>query len=111
MVHGDDFTILGTEAAIRNVESEMRRKYQIKMRGILGPDRHDQREIIILNRILRWTSSRLEYEPDPRHAEIIVDEMGVSTGKPVATPGDEQATRYRALVARAKFLAQDHADL
>ena len=123
VVHGDDFTILGTDKSIRYIEDEMRKKYQIKMRGVLGPDRHDCKEITILNRILRWTPYGLEYEPDPRHAEIIVHEMCVESGKPVNTPGakregkdgeplnPEQSTRYRGLVARANYLAQDRADL
>ena len=29
-------------------------------------------EIAVLNRTLRWTPQGLEYEPDQRHAELIV---------------------------------------
>ena len=29
----------------------------------------------------------LEYEADPRHAEIIVSELGLQNSKPVITPG------------------------
>ena len=39
----------------------------------------------ILNRIITWTEHGLEYEPDQRHAEILIKEFGVT--KAVATPG------------------------
>ena len=72
VAHGDDFTILAAEDTIRWIYNEMSKRYKPKLRGVLGPDPGDLKEIIILNRILRWTSSGLEYEPDPRHAEMII---------------------------------------
>ena len=81
----------------------------------------------VLNRIIRWTNEGWEIEPDQRHADIIVHELGLSESKPVSTPGETEsrqeegedeelldsamATKYRALAARASDLAGDRTDL
>ena len=44
----------------------------------------------ILNRIARRTSGGWEYEPDLRHAEMIISEMGLQGANPVSTPGEEE---------------------
>ena len=43
-------------------------------------------EIRVLNRVPRWTDNGLEYEPDQGHAELIIEQAGVATSKPVLTP-------------------------
>jgi len=68
----------------------------------------------------------VEYEPDQRHAEIIVASMNLSNANGVTTPGshssevyvgDEEhlrgheATLFRALAARANYLGQDRPDI
>eukprot|EP00400_MALV-I_sp_L67-5_P001352 gene1352-biopygen880 len=64
------------------------------------------------------------YEPDQRHAEILVRELGLGlTSNSVNTPGNnetsdddtpstpQEATRYRALAARANYLAHTRPEL
>ena len=80
----------------------------------------------ILNRIIRWTEAGLRIEADPRHVEILINEMGLNESNSVKTPGvkdrerDEnneqpldraEASLYRSCVARANYLAQDRADI
>ena len=81
----------------------------------------------ILNRIVEWTPEGIRYEADQRHAEIIIKELGLSgKSKRLGAPSakrefvDEEdkeylkpddATRYRALVARGIYLAQDRSDV
>ena len=79
----------------------------------------------ILNRIVEWTDAGISYEADQRHAEIIVRDMGLQKdSKAVTTPStapsveedeeelvSEEAAMYRALVARANFIAQDRGDI
>ena len=78
-----------------------------------------------MNRTIRWTDIWIEYEPDQRHADIIIKEMGMEGSKPSASPGaaetpeeakvmaaspetaSSDATAYRGLAARIKFLEQD----
>ena len=39
VVHGDDFTIVAQEHIIKYVAGKMSKRYKLKLRGILGPDR------------------------------------------------------------------------
>ena len=78
-----------------------------------------------MNRIVRCTANGWEYEPDQRHAELIVKELGLVEAKAAATPGDKlkenevdeseleatKATHYRQVAARANYLAQDRPDI
>ena len=88
-----------------------------------------QQEVRILNRTIRWTTAGLEYESDQRHADLIIQQAGIGDCKAVSTPTctdaeyDEtkrlesgalqtkEATDYRSIAARFKFLAQDRIDV
>ena len=126
VVHGDDFTFLGTDSSLDIVQAAMQKRYEVKVRGRMGPGAKDDKSIRILNRILQWTNEGLVYEADQRHIEIIIDELGLTDSKAtLSTPGvktnvdedgdellgPQQATKYRALVARANFVAADRPDL
>ena len=81
----------------------------------------------IINRIVEWTDSGITYEGDQRHVEICMKDLGVDrNSKAVATPIDKTeklekeeiqtldlstSTRYRGMVARMNFLAQDRSDI
>ena len=68
---------------------------------VLGPGDGQVKEVRILNRTLRWTAVGIEYEPDQRHADRIVEELGQRKSKAVQTPcapaggGDEGEARGR----------------
>ena len=127
-VHGDDFTATGPMRGLDWFNKEMGAKYEIKAE-FLGPDAGQSTEIRVLNRVLRWTEAGVEYEPDQRHAEIIMKSMEVQNSKPLTTPGTNEdkdvvsirakskaltgkaATEYRALAARLNYLALDRIDL
>ena len=64
----------------------MQERYDLKYRQI-GGDIDDEKELRILNRIIRWGRDVLEYEADQRHAEAIIDAMKVKGMRPVSTPG------------------------
>ena len=44
------------------------------------------REMRVLNRVITWTDQGLTDEADQRHAEIIIEAMGVKDGRAVTTP-------------------------
>ena len=51
-------------------------------------------EARVLNRVICWQAEGLTYEADPRHAEIVIRDLGLDGSKPVNTPGTrEEATR------------------
>ena len=97
----------------------------MKFRGRLGPNEEDDKCVRILSRVVEWNDEGIAYEADQRHAEIIEAQLGLRNSvKTLTTPGkreeaegddmelnSEDATKYRALTARAKYLAQDRSDI
>ena len=87
VVHGDDFTALGTDASLVKFEQGMQAAFEVKLKGKLGPEKGDEKEMRILNRILRITDKGVAYEADPRHVEILVRSLGLEECRLVSTPG------------------------
>ena len=87
VVHGDDFSALGTSDSLDKYEAGLRNSFECKMRGRLGSEPDDLKEIRMLNRIIRIVPGGLLYEADPRHAELLAKSMGLDDCKKVATPG------------------------
>ena len=126
-VHGDDFTSAGSKVALDWLEAQLRSKYELREGGRLGPGASDAKELTILNRVIRWTSSGIEYEADPRQAERLLEGLQLDSGcKATATPGirslpeqlnedellpEDSVTGFRALAARSNYLAADRIDL
>ncbi len=123
MVHGDDYVSVGSRSEIKWFESELSKKFDIKT-SVIGSTPEDQKEVKILNRIVRFTGEGVEYEADPRHVEILIQDMGLQEANPVSSPGTENEekkegrgqknggpTQFRALAARANYLAQDRPDI
>ena len=81
----------------------------------------------VLNRIVHWTPSGIEYEADQRHAAIIVRELGLKPdSKSANSPGTaakweeleddeplnpQERTWYRQIVARGNYISQDRCDI
>ena len=93
----------------------MKAEYEVKVRGLLGPDKDDDKSITILNRCVEWTPQGIRYEADPRHVEIRIKRLDLANTKPVTTPGvkgapipeeegthldPSSATQFRQLIAR-----------
>ena len=133
VVHGDDFMFVGCAASLAWIEAEMHKPFLMKVIGTLGPDKGDQQEIRVLNRVIRWTATGITYEADPRHAEIIVAGL-LGGSRPVSTPGaakpaaevdaarspqsdedspltGDEVGLFRSYAARANYLAMDRPDL
>ena len=72
VVHGDDFTALGCKEELDKYEAEWAKSFELKIRGRLGEGPEDDKEIRILNRIVRVLPTGVSYEADPRHAEMLI---------------------------------------
>ena len=87
VVHGDDFTALGTSDGFDKFEKGMTDTFECKLKGRLGTGDDDLKEMRVLNRIVRITPHGLLYEADPRHAEMLIKAFKLEDSKPVVTPG------------------------
>ena len=74
----------------------------------------------VLGRIITRTDEGVAYEADPRHAETLIEAMGLKDAKPLSSPGSREPgkegeeemtkadqTNYRAMAARCNYLALD----
>ena len=66
----------------------MGKAFQIKTE-VLGPNekRGEQLEIRFLNRIVQWRPEGITWEADPRHAELIIQQLELQDCAAVMTPG------------------------
>ena len=125
LVHGDDYVSSGKSADLEWMESELSKAYEIKTQRI-GRGAKLVAEGKVLNRVLRATKSGWEIEADPRHAELVVEQLGLQNEKAVATPGiggqDEDdlpedipltgsdISCFRGVAARCNYLGPDRPD-
>ena len=105
----------------------MKSWFEIKVRARLGPDEKDDKEVVLLGRVIRWKDWGIEYEADPKHRKVILEHFGLEEGSRGLTHnGDkdekedewevedlekEETTVYRGLAARVNFLSLDCPDL
>ena len=96
-----------------------------------GPE--DLREVVFLNRVLRYvpgTSPAIEIESDQRHIEVLIKELGLEqeskgSDMPAVKKTDadidaesslptlplDEVRRYRSVVMRAAYLTLDRPDI
>ena len=120
-VHGDNFVAVAHRAQNKWFRDQLTSAYKIKTK-LMG-DEANESQVRILNRIVSWSSNAIEYEADPRHAEIVmklVNDNRVSriTGSKSGVNRDDsreltssECTKYRAATARCNFLAIGRPDI
>ena len=89
MVHGDDFVAVGKSAGLKKTREALENKYRLKVQ-ILGGSKGCTQEIRVLNKVIRYTASGIEMEADPRHAEIVIRDLGLERGKASRVPGAKE---------------------
>ena len=125
LVHGDDYVSAGDTDSLRWLEDELSKAYELQSQK-LGRESDQQLEGKVLNRIVRCTDFGWEIEADPRHAELVAEQLGLTEDKGVSTPGlpgieeddteedkelhGDDVTRYRGVIARCNYLAVDRPD-
>lgn len=95
---------------------------------MLGPEKHHVQQVKISNRIISGDEDKgIVYEADPRHVEILIEQMALQNAKAVTTPGtkeegttqedkdekldEQEVSKYRALVARCNYLSPGRPDI
>ncbi|MBN71658.1 MAG: hypothetical protein CME32_20555 [Gimesia sp.] len=86
MVHGDDFVAVGTRSSLEETKQTLQNKYKLKIE-MLGDEEDCVHEVRILNKIVRRTTTGVEMEADPRHAELVIKDLGLANAKPSPVPG------------------------
>ena len=129
VTHVDDFLCSGKLSDLRWLHEAISKEFDIKSET-LGPGNGEVREVQFLGRIIKWTQEGYEYECDPKHAKIMLEEWNMQDSRSVTSPGtsvekadvvnkrDEEveldtneATTYRRAAARINYMALDRPDL
>ena len=124
LVHGDDYTTAGEPADLRWMKAELEKAYEIKTQ-VVGPEGDVTGKV--LNRIITYTGHGFELEADPRHAEMIVEQLGVTGPGGVTTAGCQNeepespdkevrleagdVTSFRGVSARSMYLGPDRPEM
>ena len=72
VVHGDDFTFEGEDEDLKWICEEMKKWFEVKVRGILGPEEGDDEQVTILGRVVSWKDWEIEYKADPSLRERLL---------------------------------------
>ena len=126
LVHGDDYVTAGLPEDLEWLEKQLSEAYELQTQK-LGDEEGAQLEGKVLNRIVRRTATGWETEADPRHAELMIEQLGSSTEIMLDTPGSdgkddadndddtdlvgEDITRFRGVAARGNYLSFDRPDM
>ena len=80
LVHGDDFVSVGSKEGVIKFKEKLESRFEVKSK-MLGSAVDEEKEGRVLNRVIRVTEDGWEYEPDQRHADIILEAMGMKKQK------------------------------
>ena len=122
VVHGDDFISTADGEDLQWLRMLFEIKFEIST-NVIGHEAGDDKQLKVLNRIISVEENGFTYEPDARHAEIVIRELGLQEAKAVTTPvadechesdeflDHERFKKYQSLCARCNFLALDRMDI
>lgn len=86
-VHGDCFPALGQDWALNLYENGMQAAFDVEVKGRVGSEDQDSKEVKPLNRVLRMASRGLAYDADPRHVELLARALGLENSPGRFAPG------------------------
>ena len=89
MVHGDDFVAVGDKKSTDRLKLILEKAYKITCE-ILGGDADEKDEIRVLNRVIHRSKVGYTLEADPRHAEIVIRDLGLENARPSRLPGSKE---------------------
>ena len=92
LVHGDDYVSSGPDRQLKWLREDLEGEYTLTSQ-VWGSESLEGAEVKVLNRIARRTTMGYEIDGDPRHAELIVDQMCNNDDRPVCTPGLEAESK------------------
>ena len=128
VVHGDDFTFSGWDEDLTWIEDLTKANYEVKVRGRLGTEEGDSKEIDVLGRTIKVEEWGWTWEADKRHRKMVLEHFGFDrTSKSLSGSGDKEddkdneegdqemtkaeATSFRGVTARTNYCAADCAPI
>lgn len=126
LIHGDDYLAVGCKSDLCWLRGILTKRFEMET-TLVGHDSDIDSEVVneskILNRVIRATSKGWQSEADPRHAELLIEQMELEKAHSVATPGVEKTSvdsptldmkrtsQFRVMAARANYLSLDRSDI
>jgi hypothetical protein len=127
--HVDDFLCGGEKKHLKWLQEMLSIEFDLKCE-LLGKLKDEVSEVSFLGRMIRITNEGIEFEGDPKHSRILLDEWKMENSRSVSSPGtaDEKANLkvkkmeealvdpemckpFRRAAARINYMALDRADL
>ena len=84
-VHVDDFLCVGEEADLAWARDALAKSYTLKS-TIFGPGGDHAKEVQYLGRTIRWTDAGVEIEGNAKHAQDLMECLGMTQCRGVNTP-------------------------
>ena len=97
-VHGDDFVLCGLEEDLKWAAQHIQQAFEVKVRALIGEDKGDDKEAVVLGRTVRWRSWGLEYEADERHRRALLEQFGFDEDSKALSANGEQYTGEEAML-------------
>lgn len=126
LVHGDDYVSTGRPQDLAWLRKELEKVYELKTQ-VVGPCAEGVCEGKVLNRVLRWQDHGWELEADPRHCELVLEQLDLKHAKGLTSRGNidddkdnvedgqelvgDDVSLFRGLAARLNYLSLDRADI
>ena len=131
LCHGDDFMVVASYESLAEFGEMLESRFDVRRMGVAGFGTGMDKEITMLNRIIRINDEEdcIELEPDAKHVTQMVIDLGLQDAKSVDTPrvklstedahdvelsptlSQGEATIYRSATMRAACLSQDRVDI
>ena len=106
---------LGDADALKEVDALLRSAYELKWLGTIGDEEGDSKEVHFLNRLIRCEqhqgASAILIEPDRRHVDLLVQQLGMQNAKGAKTPDVKKSVELQMQEARSPALPKDQASL
>ena len=101
VVHGDDVLTEGPADGLMSMNFALEQNFQVKT-DIIGPDPGQQQVARVLDKLIRWEENSITWEPDPRHVETMIEQVGLNGAKPLRIPGIKEEKNERQGIARGQ---------
>ena len=80
VIHGDDIVVAGLRHELDLVQKSLEERFSMKVTRV-GLDDDLEWSVKVLNRVLSADPDGFTLEADPRHQRMLIQEMGVETGR------------------------------